>query len=181
MESDFLINKNLQLYGGFTGTECNLSERDIVAHPTILSGDVNGDDVDDDFVNFKADNVMTVVTINTNITNETVVDGFTIRDGYADGTISTNSEQNGGGVYSTGSPRFKNCILKQNYAILGGGALGQNANAGQGLSLENCVFEKNRANSGGGARVISTNFLIDNCTFQQNESIDFRDSQSRGL
>ncbi|MBK9014050.1 MAG: hypothetical protein IPM82_08145 [Saprospiraceae bacterium] len=170
--STFLIDKNLKLYGGFAGMECNLSERDIVLHPTILSGDLNGDDVDDNFVMNRGDNVMTVVTINSNISNETVIDGFTIRNGHADGVITTNSEQNGGGVYSTGSPRLKSCILKQNYAILGGGALGQNANTGQGLSLENCVFEKNRANSGGGARVITTNFLIDNCTFQQNESFD---------
>lgn len=59
----FLINKDLKLYGGFAGTECNLLERDIALHPTVLSGDLNGDDVDDDFVQNRSDNVRNVLRV----------------------------------------------------------------------------------------------------------------------
>ena len=34
----------LTIYGGFAGTETALSERDLVANKTLLSGDLNGDD-----------------------------------------------------------------------------------------------------------------------------------------
>lgn len=40
----FLLHNQLQLYGGFAGHEARIGERDPVAHPTILSGDLNGDD-----------------------------------------------------------------------------------------------------------------------------------------
>ena len=48
--STFSLTQDLQLYGGFDGTEILRSERDPVLHPTILSGDIVGDDVDGDLV-----------------------------------------------------------------------------------------------------------------------------------
>ena len=169
--STFLIDKNLKLYGGFAGAECNLSERDIVLHPTILSGDLNGDDVLDDFVTNRGDNVMTVMTVTAAVTNETVVDGFTISNGHADGT-QFNQQGLGGAVYSNGSPHFKQCSFTQNYAFFSGGAFQQNATSGEGLFLEDCFFEKNLANYGAGARMDDTKFLVDNCTFQNNTTFD---------
>ena len=42
-DSFFLVN-DLDLYGGFDGTEDQLDDRDPLKNPTILSGDFNGDD-----------------------------------------------------------------------------------------------------------------------------------------
>ena len=49
----FLIDKNLTLLGGFPAAGGTLEERDPAAHETILSGDPNGDDVNDDLDRYK--------------------------------------------------------------------------------------------------------------------------------
>ncbi len=88
----FLIGKNLKLYGGFAGTESSLEERGNPADfPAILSGDLNGDDVESNFVTNRGDNVMTVVTIRGNITEEAVINGFTIQGGQANGSGDNSS------------------------------------------------------------------------------------------
>lgn len=140
----FLINQNIQLYGGFAGTEDTLAERgDPADHPTILSGDLNGNDLDDDFTNFKSDNVETVVTINAGITNATLIDGFTIKGGQADGSGAATTN-NGGGIYSTGAPVIRQCTFRQNYARRAGGGIYLNGSGSQGALIENCRFEKNK-------------------------------------
>ena len=48
--STFHLSYDLELYGGFAGTEGSIDDRDIENNPTILSGDLNGDDVDDDLL-----------------------------------------------------------------------------------------------------------------------------------
>ncbi|MFK7772706.1 MAG: right-handed parallel beta-helix repeat-containing protein, partial [Saprospiraceae bacterium] len=45
----FYLHQDVSLYGGFNGTETTLDQRDPATNVTILSGDVNGDDVVDDF------------------------------------------------------------------------------------------------------------------------------------
>lgn len=42
--ASFPLINGVTIYGGFAGGETMLSQRDPVAHPTILSGDLNGDD-----------------------------------------------------------------------------------------------------------------------------------------
>lgn len=43
----FSIGQDMRLYGGFAGSETTLEQRDPAAHPTILSGDLAGNDVAD--------------------------------------------------------------------------------------------------------------------------------------
>lgn len=53
----FLVTKGIEIYGGFNGSEVNLSERNINKHITILSGDLNQDDIINDFKLNRSDNV----------------------------------------------------------------------------------------------------------------------------
>ena len=156
--STFLIDKNLQLYGGFTGEEETLADRENpIDHPTILSGDLNGDDQDDDFMNFKSDNVHTVVRITSSTTNATLLDGFIIRGGHADGAGPTG--ENGGGIYSDGTPAIRNCTFEQNYAMVWGGGIAQFDYSGSTVILDNCHFNNNSAEGGMGCISLSP-FLI---------------------
>ena len=196
----FLIDKNLKLYGGFAGTESTLAERgDPADYPTVLSGDLNGDDVANDFSTNRDDNVHTVVTIEVNITQETQIDGFTIAGGHSDEAGDNFSPlRSGGGIYSTGSPALKHLHFTHNYAAWrGAGAYFlQNANPiiehstfthnkaenfGGGLatdldatskpSILHCTFVENQGLRGGGAAIQNSAFVADNCTFISNLSI----------
>jgi len=144
----FTLNKTIQLLGGFAGTETSAGQRDPVANPTILSGDLNGNDVDDDFsAATRSDNVQHVLTINAGATIGTEVDGFTIQGGHADGGASNN----GGGVYCFGAPTIKNCIFRQNFCQGGGAGFYANGASAQGFVIEICRFESNLASTAAGS------------------------------
>lgn len=150
-EAVFLIDVNLRLYGGFTGTEASIKERGApLAHPTILSGDLNGDDVPNNFTSFRSDNVMTVVAIHSHITNEAFIDGFIIRNGHADG-MADNQERFGGGIYCEGSPSIRYCRFEQNYAFWGGAVYVTGLGA-QGITVEDCHFVSNQTVPSGAGR-----------------------------
>lgn len=165
--STFLVDKNLRLFGGFAGMECKLSERDIEQHPTILSGDLNGDDVDGDFETNRGDNVMTVVRVDNTITNATWIDGFTIRNGHADGT--DDQDRKGGGIYATGAPVVNNCRFEQNFATGGGGMAVDNPFPDT-VRISKSVFVSNRANDGGGGglRLLNASGVVEETVFQDN-------------
>ncbi|MDR0725528.1 MAG: hypothetical protein LBF59_05925, partial [Prevotellaceae bacterium] len=137
---------------GFAGTENALSERDLVANETVLSGDIGTE-------NNSADNVYHVaVSAGSMIkgTDTARLDGFTITKGYATGgeSISVNGESgisrgNGGGVYlsSTDSPVLNNLVIVDNLASNnGGGAYIYNSSP----VLSNAHVVGNTSNGGGG-------------------------------
>ncbi len=160
----FLIDKNLHLFGGY---DASTNSRDPELYETILSGDLNGDDVDDDFVNFKSDNAHTVVRITSSTTDATLLDGFTIQGGHADGVGPT--DENGGGIYSDGTPTIRNCTFEQNYALVWGGGIAQFDYSGSTFILEHCHFNNNNSGETGMALVILESlFDIQACTFTGN-------------
>ncbi|MEM6318404.1 MAG: YCF48-related protein, partial [Bacteroidota bacterium] len=133
----FEIDKNIQLYGGFLGTETGISERDWENTETILSGDINGDDVyleDIHHPNFPAlnngENVHTVVHVSGN-GRDIVIDGFTVRGGNAKSNVYLyNAGTTGGGIYIGSEkggtllkPLIQNCKIVHNVARLTGGGL----------------------------------------------------------
>lgn len=164
-EATFLIEKDLTLLGGYPSGG---GSPDPGLYETILSGDLNGDDVDDQAGTEKADNVMTVVIIGLNVTGEVVIDGFTIRNGYADGFGSDIQNFYGGGIFAEGNLIVRKCFFTQNYAKQRGGAI---YSLSENITLEHCTLLKNKANTGGAIYIKEGQYLLNSCTLDQNTAI----------
>ncbi len=166
----FDFNKDIEIYGGFTGTETFLEARNPEDHPTVLSGRFI-DDGDMYQVN-------TVVTF-TGVTNAAVLDGFTIENGNA-----KNENKNiGGGILieavSAGvsaSPIIRNCTIQNNNAFRGAG-IGCISKDGGMVSpvLSSCKLLFNAATEKGGgihsyADASSITLVLENTSFTSNQS-----------
>ncbi len=169
----FIIPDGVQLYGGFAGHETSLMQRDWVANATILSGEIGTESFED--------NAFTVV-LTKGVSPATIIDGFIISDGTANGSGHFGSiRRSGGGWYNDGtqrpsSPTIRNCIFANNYAR-DGGAFYNNAQGGMANPLfKNCTFVANRCDLDGGAifndgRANGTaNPQFESCLFQANSA-----------
>jgi parallel beta-helix repeat protein len=192
----FQLLSGVTIKGGYAGVgEADPDARDIDLYETVLSGDLDDNDVDvnslDDLVSKagRAENSCQVVTGNG--TDETaVLDGFTITGGNADVftnrngggmlneygspliincTFRENSAQYyGGGIYNYyGSPTLVNCTFKLNFSGTEGGGI---YNYQSSLNLTNCTFEENSAHRGGGIHSGHGNLNLADCTFIGNSA-----------
>ncbi|MFT3892415.1 MAG: choice-of-anchor Q domain-containing protein [Anaerolineales bacterium] len=144
----FALKNGVAVYGGFAGNETILSQRDYRANITILSGDIGVLDVNTD------NSYHVVVSSNTN--SSTILDGFTVTGGNADGS-SINPQGRGGGMLNVGGdPTLSNIIFSNNSATLGGGMFNEGVDLGYGNwnggdpILTNISFTDNSATEGGG-------------------------------
>ena len=165
---------NLQVYGGFDGTESAITERDIASNPTILSGDLNADDTGVGFsTTSRADNSYHVMTISG---NGIVVDGFQINDGHANGS-STNSYAAGMLISDTvNGLTIKNCQFNNNMGLTGG-AIRAYFNTNATIDIVNCRFRGNLSRYGSGAYLLANNnrtvnINIINSVFDENQTED---------
>ncbi|MDO7877570.1 right-handed parallel beta-helix repeat-containing protein [Hymenobacter sp. ASUV-10] len=165
----YLLGANIKLYGGFAGTETAASQRNPVANPTTLSGDLDGSAG-------TADAYHVLVTINR--TSACVLDGFVVRGGRATGTgsimVQTNAGAavginriNGGGLLNNNSNlTVSNCTFSANRATNGGGI----NNYLNSPTISGCTFSDNSATNGGGINDDNSNPTISNCTFSANSA-----------
>ena len=160
----FQLMSGTALYGGFNGTETMLHQRDPAANPTILSGEI-GD------TSLRADNSFHVVR-GKGLGNNTLIDGFTITNGYSFGeSTPLTLDGYGAGMLLEGSPALinsqpviSNCIFARNACYAGGGLCTtwtdpDNPWLGENLVnpiLRNCSFQYNRAYFGGGAFYVNS-------------------------
>ncbi|MEM9874953.1 MAG: choice-of-anchor Q domain-containing protein [Myxococcota bacterium] len=165
-DAAFALRSNLALYGGFAGSEASRDARDVVANPTILSGDVNGDDtvVDGIVTQIVGTNSFHVVTAaSTDAT--AVLDGFTITAGSAEG-----AQADGGGIQcGDGAPTLRHLVVQGNVATGNGGGL-----YGTGTpTLEAVTFANNRADLNGGAIAVEGGSLtVRGATLRGNSAVD---------
>ncbi|MAT42331.1 MAG: hypothetical protein CL609_08325 [Anaerolineaceae bacterium] len=167
----FNLVPGVAVYGGFAGDEININERDWETNLTILSGDINGDDINLDgndiaesYQDIIGDNTLHVVTANGTtgivVSESTIMDGFIITAGQAiDGEQDFNPGDFGGGFFCDGSgsgsecsPTLNNLIFYGNKAVVGGGL--HNSAHINGISrtkLHNITFYGNGATFSGGA------------------------------
>ena len=191
----FTLKSGVQLYGGFAGTETSVNDRETLGKPyqmkyrSVLSGDLNNDDeVDNTNLIFPAnttrtDNATHVLSVDmapssgsNNNTYPTVINGFTITGGHADGT-----SEKGGGIYISGDNkgggnfRIERCFLFNNYATQGGAvyvdAAVKNVNNGESL-INQCVVYNNAAgersavvNEGGGIYLAGEATVVNSSIF----------------
>ncbi len=184
----FPLLNGVQIYGGFDGTETERGDRDPGANPTILSGDLNGDDEAvsctedspdcdsfgehciDGFCIIKrnnGENVYHVVTVSAAIDETAVLDGFVIRAGNADGIDPSNR---GGGMFiDGGAPTLVDCTFTENYADNGGGLV---CSQGADAILIDCSFDGNRGDLNGAMLNIASSPKLTNCKFSGNASVN---------
>ncbi len=175
-EAMFVVDKVISIYGGFSGTEQAIGERNLSEHTTILSGDLLGNDVAEDFPlgPSRQDNSRRIVFL-TNIdgldaSEFTVLDGLTL-DGkhwLDDGTNSPG----GSSIGIVGRPaKLNNLTISNSYSNNGSGLF--ISVSGQGSELRNVSFVNNHAESKGGAIEIrggglNSGLLIIGCYFDSN-------------
>lgn len=179
----FSLHNGVAIYGGFAGVETAREQRDWQENLTILSGDIEGDDLNEDG-NFIIEDVDEIVGLNSrhvvvgNAVDETsVLDGFVITAGSGIGydgagillingskpllvnlTIIGNEADTGGGMQINNSgPTVINCGFYYNFASYRGGAIRDCGNIT--TNLINCAFVGNVSIESHGA-AIETNYSI---------------------
>ena len=179
----FNLKSNVELYGGFAGTESLLAQRQWTNNPTVLSGDIDND------AQVTATNTLQVVRAN-QVTNA-VLDGFTVvqgcnNTGYGGGmgiiggsnvvvrrcVFDNNTATRGGAIYIQSDCFISKSIFRNNTADTRGGAIYIRSSSPR---FENSVFFRNAITSGdscGGAIALYDQPVsMVNCTFDQNEAL----------
>ncbi|MCE6991159.1 choice-of-anchor Q domain-containing protein [Dyadobacter sp. CY323] len=169
----FTLRANDRLYGGFPNGGDTFENRNPQVNPVILSGELASPHA--------TDNSYHVVTITG---SKTVLEGFTIRGGYADNDADTG----GGGLVlrqteinlsESHHATIRNCKFLDNYGTKGGAVYTDHRNASlfNYLNFQNCLFEDNHAASDGGAVYLSNQTIWDNmrqtfvnCVFHNNSA-----------
>ena len=120
----------------------DLSTRDFVQNETVLSG----------LLDTAAGGIRTHrIFFSQDLSNSTVIDGFTFTDAHAEGGGIQNS---GGGIFNVNSnPLIQNCIFKNNKAQ--GDGAGIAVLGSSRPKLQNCTFINNESVGDDGAAVYS--------------------------
>lgn len=148
--STFQLMNGVAVYGGFAGDEAARDERDWEINVTILSGDIDGDDITDggvvtDTANIVGNNSYNVVT-GSGTDSTAVLDGFIVTAGQATGGATYAW---GGGIYNSGgSPTLTHLTFEGNYAATRGG--GMSNEAGSSPTLSNVTFRNNASDTWAG-------------------------------
>ncbi|MDR1971864.1 MAG: hypothetical protein LBQ46_08070 [Treponema sp.] len=167
-DSAFILRQGVEVRGGYPTGGGNDASRDPSANVTLLSGDIGT-------VNTNTDNAYHVVlAVNIPAGSGTVLDGFTISGGYADGTgtlFAGNSIDRtaGGGMYNNNaSPVLTNVILSGNLSSYAGGGMYSNNSS---PILTNVTISGNTSYSnGGGMRSDSSSPVLTNVTISGNRT-----------
>ena len=166
----FELVNGVDIYGGFAGYESAITQRNLMINQTILDG------------NLPDYGVVNVVSAN-DVNEATIIDGFTITNGWCGGICSVNSSliirhnriiDNGYGIIciNWSSVNVTNCDIIKNRggtSVQGGGIYCEDSNS---LIVTNCIISKNASDANGGGICCkdSNNLTVTNCTITDNEA-----------
>jgi len=139
----FNLPNGKTIYGGFSGFESLVSQRNLLTANTILSGNIGNNGINTD----NSHHVIKAIGVNTN----TALDGFIIRSGYADDA----TQMGGGMLIDNGSPTVRNCTLLSNFAMGNGGGLA--VVNGSIISLINTKLINNTTTSSNARAILNLN------------------------
>jgi hypothetical protein len=181
-EETFYINRDFKLYGGFAGTETALSQRNIAANPTILSGDIGT-------VNTNTDNAFHIILIEGDATSSALnvtLDGLTLENANANFVAGApnNINLNGGAIFCRNSTNGKHinltvneCTIKNNFAYGGSVIYCEATNAGwiNPTITKSIIHDNSIIATDGNLRFYTTSGgwiipRITNCIFHSNNS-----------
>lgn len=181
-EKTFYIDKNIQLYGGFAGSETQLSQRNWNFNLTFLSGNLGSS-------GSISDNSYHVVR-SKDLNTSARLDGFAIKDGYANtSSLSSDEYRSGAGIYNHNSDwTIANCFITDNTVLnshystsyqtycYGGGMYNDSSD----LTIMNCIFADNTAQTtangwsnayGGAIYNKNSNMTMTDCYFDNNRAL----------
>ncbi|MDR1335619.1 MAG: sulfatase-like hydrolase/transferase [Tannerella sp.] len=146
---------NLAIYGGFAGTEEQLSERDWSLNPAIIDG---------------GGAVSPLRNSNLSGTVSSLLDGVTVQNGVNQTGASGNG--NGGGMIVGNGAVIRNCIFRNNRTQNGTNGAALHCNNGS-ATVENSLFVNNTSSGNGGAMQVGggASVTVVNCTFANNKSV----------
>jgi hypothetical protein len=166
----FVLKSGVKIYGGFTSTSAveslpnfGSAGRDGIS---TLSGDIDATGNNDAYH----------VVICVNVASSTVLDGFTISGGNANGNssdITVNRENSidrryGGGIYNyNSSPTLSNLIISGNSATYGGGIYNASSSS---PTLTGVIISGNSATNGGGIYNTASSPKLTNVTISGNKA-----------
>ena len=163
-------------YGGFAGGEASLQERDVKANVTILTGDIESNDIRTGGVTLTTNGIQgnnsRCVVRAENCSDATVLDGFTISGGKQEAHSYT-----GGMLIQGGAPRVTNCTFAGNQGTKGAGMHIRKSTKGESQArITHCTFIGNSAQEsygaayGGGLFIDNSSPSIVSCTFTENRA-----------
>ncbi|MFN8248828.1 MAG: choice-of-anchor Q domain-containing protein [Ferruginibacter sp.] len=171
----FVLKNGVKVYGGFTGVEIALNQRNSTTNVVTLSGDIGT-------VGVTTDNCYHVVICAGLSITTTLLDGVSIASGNANAavlvpniTVNTHSinPRYGGGMYKVSSNiDLTDCRFRRNNASLSGAGVYENLSAVNSV-YSNCTFTQNSsAGDGGGLYISTSSCLYQNCSFTSNDATD---------
>jgi hypothetical protein len=171
--STFTLKDGVGIYGGFAASETVKSQRDWIVNLTILSGDIDKNDLnaDGDFIaeswkDVQGNNAYHVVS-NSGVTETAILDGFIVTAGETAGSFPDNC---GGGMSNLdSSPTLTRLIFSGNMASDTGNGGGMCNLEDSRPTLTEVSFSGNLAsNNGGGMFNSSSNPTLTEVNFFQN-------------
>lgn len=199
----FTVPSGVSLYGGFRGDETSIDERvttgklSEMRYRSVLSGDRSQNDAADESLlifpgnAMRDDNAAHVVVMDLTPTAEsgnnntlpTVIDGFSIAEGHADGN-PTDASGWGGGIFVTGDNSgggafsITRCFLVNNYARRGGAVYVDKtvvvrptaSTISYNTVFNNAAGERSSANNSGGGLYVAGAANVVNCEVFNNEN-----------
>lgn len=164
-EATFHLMEGVALRGGFDGTELSVDDRDPSNPPSILDGDLNGDDTPS--FQQRSDNCYHVITAHE--VTDVILENFTVRGGYADGPALgphvESGDQGSGMTVFHAHPHVVRCRFEDNWALNHG-----TVNDHGGGTYEDCIFTGNYAETLGAGLYFHGDVLAHahRCRFNRN-------------